>query len=59
MTEESFNNPDAVAFINGGTPVGRGGQDHELDAATLFLAGSGNTYVTGQTIYVDGRYTAR
>ena len=59
MTEASFNNPDAVAFISSSTPVGRGGDQHELDAATLFLAGPGNSYVTGQVLYVDGGYTCK
>jgi NAD(P)-dependent dehydrogenase (short-subunit alcohol dehydrogenase family) len=30
-----------------------------LDAALLLLAGPGSTYLTGQSIIVDGGWTAR
>jgi NAD(P)-dependent dehydrogenase (short-subunit alcohol dehydrogenase family) len=59
MNEASFYNPDIVAFINSSTPLGRAAHEHEFDAVTLFLAGSGSSYVTGQTFVVDGGYTAR
>ena len=49
----------AVDFMNRTCPMGRGGQEHELDGALLFLAGDGSTYVTGTTIVVDGGWTAR
>ena len=59
MNEAAFYDEGAVGFINGNTPVGRAGHEHELDAVILFLAGSGSSYVTGQTVVVDGGYTAR
>ena len=40
------------------TPMGRGGEEHELDGALLFLASDASTFVTGQTIFVDGGWTA-
>ena len=40
-------------------PMGRGGELHELDGALLFLAGDASTYVTGQTLAVDGGWTDR
>lgn len=48
-----------MGSINGNTPLGRAGREHELDAAVLFLAGSGSSYVVGQTLVVDGGWTAR
>jgi NAD(P)-dependent dehydrogenase (short-subunit alcohol dehydrogenase family) len=59
MNESGFYDEGAVGHIHGNTPVGRAGHEHELDAVTLFLAGSGASYITGQTIFVDGGWTAR
>lgn len=38
-------------------PAGRTGDERELAAALVFLAGSGAGYVTGQTLAVDGGMT--
>ncbi len=58
MTADAmFGNERGVDFINRGAPMGRAGAEHELDGALLFLASQASTYVTGQTIYVDGGWT--
>jgi NAD(P)-dependent dehydrogenase (short-subunit alcohol dehydrogenase family) len=59
MTKYALQNPETVAYLTSNTPMGRLGLDHELDTAVLFLAGSGSSYITGQTIAVDGGWTVR
>lgn len=40
------------------TPMGRFGKTEELIGATVFLASDGSSFVTGQTIVVDGGFLA-
>jgi NAD(P)-dependent dehydrogenase (short-subunit alcohol dehydrogenase family) len=41
------------------TCIGRNGRLDDLYGATVFLAGEASAYVTGQTLMVDGGFTAR
>src|SRR5918993_920217 len=55
MTAELGDDPDAFPpFLLERTPLGRGGRAGELDAAVLFLLGSGGRFVTGHVLSVDG-----
>jgi NAD(P)-dependent dehydrogenase (short-subunit alcohol dehydrogenase family) len=45
-------------WIRSRTPMGRGGNEDELDGALLFLASDASTFVTGQVVCVDGGWTA-
>jgi NAD(P)-dependent dehydrogenase (short-subunit alcohol dehydrogenase family) len=59
MTEgRMFGDEAAERWIRSRTPMGRGGDEHELDGALLFLAGDASSFVTGQVLCVDGGWTA-
>jgi NAD(P)-dependent dehydrogenase (short-subunit alcohol dehydrogenase family) len=59
MTEDTmFADEAALRWMRSRTPMGRSGDEHELDGALLFLASDASSFVTGQTIFVDGGWTA-
>ena len=49
----------AQQFVTQNSPIPRMGETHELDGALLLLATPAGTFLTGQSIIVDGRWTAR
>ncbi len=57
MTDEMFSDAGGVSWIRRKTPMGRPGEEHELDGVLLFLAGDASSYMTGHTIAVDGGWT--
>jgi NAD(P)-dependent dehydrogenase (short-subunit alcohol dehydrogenase family) len=58
MTEQVFKDENAMKHILSRTPLGRTGEPLDLKAALLYLASPASNYVTGQTIFVDGGWTA-
>ncbi len=58
LTEELLEMDAFNKFVATMTCMDRPGKEGELDTALLFLASDYSSYVTGQTIYVDGGWTA-
>jgi NAD(P)-dependent dehydrogenase (short-subunit alcohol dehydrogenase family) len=53
-----FGDERGEKWIRSRTPMGRGGNEDELDGALLVLASDASTFVTGQVVCVDGGWTA-
>ncbi len=58
MTEGIFSDPHYLEYINKQTPLGRVGNPDDLKGAVLYLASPASDFVTGQTLFVDGGWTA-
>ena len=57
MTDDTFEDEDFNDWLRRRTPMGRPGEQHELDGALLYLASPASTYTTGAVIPVDGGWT--
>ena len=59
MASEMIEDERSAKFLRRNTPMGRPGLPSELDGPLLFLASDASSYMTGQTLVVDGGWTAR
>ncbi len=57
MNATLVNDPDFNEMVVSRTPVGRWGRPEEIAAAAIFLASDEASYITGQTLLVDGGMT--
>lgn len=58
LTAPVFGDPALVKLHAERTAIGRNGEIQDLNGVAIFLASEASAYITGQTIMVDGGYTA-
>ncbi len=59
LTEAVFSDPDRAARNAAQTCLNRNGTMEDIDGPLLFLCSDASGYVTGQTLMVDGGFTAK
>jgi 2-deoxy-D-gluconate 3-dehydrogenase len=59
MNEALINNPERANAILSRIPAGRWGKPEDFKAPTIFLAGAGSLYVSGEILTVDGGWMGR
>jgi gluconate 5-dehydrogenase len=59
LTEAVFSDPERAARNAAQTCLNRNGELEDIDGPLLFLCSQASGYVTGQTLMVDGGFTAK
>jgi NAD(P)-dependent dehydrogenase (short-subunit alcohol dehydrogenase family) len=59
LTASVFEKKELVAKLAAQTMIGRNGRLEDIYGLAVFLAAPASDYVTGQTIFLDGGFTAR
>ena len=59
LTAPIFSDTLVAAQKAAQTAIGRNGELYDLEGITVFLASQASNYITGQTIFVDGGFTAK
>jgi dehydrogenase/reductase SDR family protein 4 len=54
FSQPMWGNPDMLKVLESQIPLGRLAEPEEIMTVALFLASDASSYITGQTIYVDG-----
>ncbi|MBR4672232.1 MAG: glucose 1-dehydrogenase [Bacilli bacterium] len=57
LTHETLITPEFTAYMQSTVPLGRYGNEGELNAGAIFLASDEASYVTGVILPIDGGYT--
>lgn len=59
LTEPVFRDEQLVKKLAAQTMIGRNGRLEDIHGIAVFLASPASDYITGQTIFLDGGFTAR
>jgi gluconate 5-dehydrogenase len=59
LTAPVFGDSERAARLAAQTAIGRNGELNDLTGATVFLASDASAYITGQTLAIDGGFTAK
>ena len=58
LTESLFQDSDKLKTLANKTMMGRNGEEKDMFGISVFLCSDANSYVTGQTIFLDGGFSA-
>ena len=58
LTESLFQDPNKLKTLANKTMMGRNGEEKDIFGISVFLCSNANSYVTGQTIFLDGGFSA-
>ncbi|MEM0907434.1 MAG: SDR family oxidoreductase [Pseudomonadota bacterium] len=58
LTEQTFSDPDKVAWLNDKIKIGRVGEVEDMMGAIVYLASDASALVTGTALMLDGGWTA-
>ena len=58
LTESLFQDPDKLEALANKTMMGRNGEEKDIFGISIFLCSDANSYVTGQTVFLDGGFSA-
>ena len=59
LTSSLYDDQKVIDALAGQTIIGRNGELGDLNGLTIFLASCASDYITGQTIFLDGGWTAK
>jgi gluconate 5-dehydrogenase len=59
LTAPIYNDKERIEFLRRQTAIGRNGELEDLQGIAVFLCSPASDYITGQTIPVDGGFTAK
>ncbi len=59
LTGPVFSNPETRDWAANQTMIGRNGELDDLFGITVFFASPASNYITGQTLHIDGGFTAK
>ena len=58
LTESLFQDPDKLEALANKTMMGRNGEEKDIFGISVFLCSNANSYITGQTVFLDGGFSA-